>query len=82
MKKLLEFLITSIVSHPEKVVIQESQEGDFVNLHLSAHPDDIKIIIGRQGRTIRAIRNLIRTKAAKQNLKVNLIIEEKPKITG
>lgn len=82
MKKLLEFLVTSIVSHPDKVTIEESQEGDFVNLHLSVHPDDIKIIIGRQGRTIRAIRNLIRTKAAKQNLKVNLIIEEKPPITG
>jgi len=77
MKKLLEFLITSIVGHPNKVKIQENQEGDFVNLSLKTHPDDIKIIIGREGRTIRAIRNLIRTKAAKQGKKVNLIIEEK-----
>lgn len=77
MKKLLEFLITSIVSHPNKVKIQENQEGDFVNLSLKTHPDDIKIIIGREGRTIRAIRNLIRTKAAKQGKKINLIIEEK-----
>jgi predicted RNA-binding protein YlqC (UPF0109 family) len=78
MKKLLEYLVTSIVSYPDEVKIQENQEGDFVNLSLKTHPDDIKIIIGRQGRTIRAIRNLIRTKAAKQGKKVNLIIEEKP----
>lgn len=81
MKKLLEFLIASIVSHPDEVKIQENQEGDFVNLSLKTHPDDIKIVIGRQGRTIRAIRNLIRTKASKLGLRVNLIIEENPKIT-
>lgn len=76
MEKLLEFLIKSIVNHPQEVSISKNTEDDFLNLTIKANPEDIKIIIGRAGRTIRAIRNLLRVVAIKQGKKVNLTIQE------
>lgn len=76
MKKLLEFLVKSIVVHPEDITIQEKKEGDLSNLQLKVHPEDIKIVIGRDGQTIKAIRHLLRIKAFKKKKKFNLILEE------
>lgn len=76
MKQLLEFLIQSIVNYPQEVTIQEEIGGDAANLTIKANPEDIKVIIGRNGRTIKAIRNLLWVIAAKQGKKVNIAIEE------
>lgn len=77
MKKLLEFLVTAIVKYPDLVTIEEKQEGEVINFYLNVHPEDIKLIIGRNGKTIRAVRNLLRLKAMKQGMRVNLTLEEK-----
>lgn len=76
MKQFLEFLIPSIVNYPQEVTIREEIEGNAANLTIKANPEDIKVIIGRNGRTIRAIRNLLWIIAAKQGKKVNLAIQE------
>ncbi len=81
MKTLLKYLITAIVKHPDEVEIKESKIGEVVNFSLKIHPEDIKFVIGRQGKTIRAIRNLLRLRAAKDNLKVDLNIEEEQQKT-
>jgi predicted RNA-binding protein YlqC (UPF0109 family) len=75
MKKLLEFLIKSIVSHPKEVKIEESSQDGILNYAISAHPDDIKIIIGKKGRTIRSIRELAKIKTIFNKKKINLKIE-------
>ena len=75
MKKLLEFLVKSIVTHPQKVKIEESSQGDFLDYVISAHPDDIKLIIGKKGRTIRSIRELAKIKTIFNKKKINLKIE-------
>lgn len=75
MKPFLEFLIQAIVRYPREVIIQEKVEGEMVNLTVKANPEDIKVIIGRQGRTIKAIRNLLWVVAAKQGQKINLGLE-------
>ena len=76
MKKLLEFLVKSIVSHPQAVRIEEQKEENYLNLILKADPEDLKIIIGKNGRTIRALRELTRVKAINQGKKVNIEIQE------
>lgn len=76
MKPLLEFLIQSIVNYPQEVSIEEKIEAEVVSLTIKANPEDIKVIIGRNGRTIKAIRILLWVVAAKQGKKVNLVIEE------
>lgn len=76
MEKLLEFIVTSIVQKPKKVKIEKEGGEGFVNLRLKVDPEDLKIVIGKRGRTIRAIRNLLRLKAIKEGVRVNLELEE------
>ena len=76
MKKLLEFLVKSIIDHPQEVKIDEQKETNFVNFILHVHPEDIKIVIGKNGRTIKSLRELIRIRALKEGVRVNLQLQE------
>lgn len=76
MKKLLEFLTKAIVSHPEDVVVEEKKEEEQFNLNLQVNPEDIKIIIGKNGRTIKALRELLKIKAIKDKKRVNLNLNQ------
>lgn len=76
MERLLEFIIQSIVEKPKKVKIKKEEKEGIVNFFLKVDPDDLKIVIGKRGRTIRAIRNLLRLKAIKEGMRVNLELEE------
>lgn len=76
MKKLLEFLLKAIVDHPDDVVVEEKEEEGQLNLNLQANPEDIKIIIGKNGRTIKALREILKIKAIKEKRKVNLNLNQ------
>lgn len=77
MKKLLEYLVRELVSKPKGVQIKETKEEDgTVHLSLSVSPDDMGMIIGKGGRTIMAIRSLVKTTAAKAGKKVFLELKE------
>ena len=77
MKDLLTFLVKNIVKHPDKVSITESagQEGE-INLELRVSPEDMGLVIGKGGKVIKSIRNLLRTKAILENKRVNLLLDE------
>jgi len=74
MKKLLEFLVKSIVDHPKDVKVKEEKNGEELILNLEANPEDIKIIIGKSGKTIRAIREIIKIKAIQEKIRVDINI--------
>ncbi len=76
MKTLLEFLVKSIVEKPEKVKIKEAEKEGFSEYLIKVAPEDMKIVIGKNGQTIRAIRILAKTKAIKQKKRVNIKLEE------
>lgn len=77
MKELLEYLAKGLVSKPKEVKISETKEEDgTVHLSLSVSPDDMGMIIGKGGKTITAIRSLVKTAAAKAGKKVFLELEE------
>ena len=76
MEKLLEFIVQSIVQNPDKVKIKKEEKENFIDFRLEVDPEDIKIVIGKKGRTIRAIRNLLRLRAMKEGVQVNLQLEE------
>lgn len=59
MKELVEFIARSLVDHPDEVRVDELRRQDSTVLELQVAPDDLGRVIGRQGRTARAIRNLI-----------------------
>lgn len=77
MKDLLEHLVKKLVSNPKKIKITESKKDDgVVHLSLSVHPEDMGIIIGKNGKNITAIRSLLKTAATKQGRKVFLELKE------
>jgi len=76
MEKLLELIIKSIVQKPKEIKIKKEEKEGFVNFKLKVDPEDLKIVIGKKGRTIRAIRNLLRLRAIKEGVRVNLELEE------
>lgn len=81
MKELLQFLVESIVFKPEKVSIEKQKENEagLIELIIHVHPDDLKIVIGKGGRTIKAIRELVKIKALQEKKKVQVNIQEEPK---
>ena len=58
-RELLELLAKALVDKPEAVDIVEVEEPDEVVLELRVDPSDIGRIIGKQGRTVRALRTVI-----------------------
>lgn len=79
MKELLEYIVKSLVSKPDDVQIQEEHQENTVSLNLSVNPEDMGMIIGKGGQTIRAIRKLLIARAmADGNLRVFLVLNEQP----
>mgnify|MGYP001581606121 CR=1 FL=1 len=72
----LEYVITALVDHPEKVVIARSVDEMGVLLTLTVAPEDMGKIIGRDGNIAKAIRTLLRVVGMKHNARVNLKIHE------
>ena len=76
MKDLLEFLTKSIVDYPQDIIIEEKEEAGQIDLNLKSNPEDIKIIIGKKGRTIKAIRELLKIRAIKEKKKINFNLNQ------
>lgn len=74
--KLLEYLTKEIVSKPDAVKVDEEEKEGTVRLLLSVDPEDMGLIIGKNGRTISAVRSLVKTAATKAGKEVFLELEE------
>ncbi len=75
-QEFLEYLVKSIVNHPDDVKIDRKVDEMGVLLTLKVNPQDVGQIIGRQGSTAKAIRTLVRIVGLKNSARVNLKIEE------
>jgi len=75
-KDFLEFIVKALVDHPDDVKIDRKVDEMGVLLSLKVHPEDMGQIIGKEGSTARAIRNLVRIVGLKNHARVNLKIEE------
>ena len=76
MKDTLIFLLSRIVDHPGDLVVDESVTNDKTMLTIHANQEDLGKIIGKSGRIIRSIRDLIKLMAAKQGVYVDVVIAE------
>jgi len=79
MKDLLNYIVTSLVNKPDSVQIDEERLDGTINLNLSVDPEDMGIVIGKSGQTIRAIRKLLTIRAIGENVRVNLQLVEPEK---
>ncbi len=72
LQKLLVVLARSLVEEPEAVEVSGTETGSRVDLELRVLPEDMGKIIGRQGRTIRAIRTVVKAASVKLGKRVNV----------
>lgn len=74
--EFVEFVVKSIVDHPDEVKAERrvDEMGVLVTLHV--HPEDMGMVIGRDGSTAKALRTLLRVVGARNNARVNLKISE------
>jgi len=70
MDELLEFLAKSLVDEPDAVSVESIEEEDALVLELRVAEDDTGQVIGRRGRTISALRTVIRAVGASQDQRV------------
>lgn len=81
MKQLVEFLAGSLVEYKEEVRVSQAQSEGKMLLSLCVHPDDLGKVIGKKGRTVKAIRVLISAFASLQGQSVSLQVIEPEKNT-
>ncbi len=75
-QEFLEYVVKSIVNHPEQVKVERTVDDRGVLLTLSVGQEDMGYIIGREGQTARALRILLKIVGAKANARVNMRIYE------
>ena len=75
-KELVEYIAKSLVDSPDQVEVREAEGEQGAVLELSVSHEDLGKIIGKQGRTARAIRTLLGAVSAKTKKRVVLEIIE------
>jgi len=77
MKELIEFIARSLVENPDAVTVSETEEADgSILVQLAAAQEDMGRIIGKQGRTAKAMRTLLNAKATRESRRASLQIME------
>lgn len=74
--EFLEYIVKELVDNPKDVKVERKVDEMGVLLSLTVNPADMGQIIGREGSTAKAIRNLVRIVGLKNHARVNLKIEE------
>ena len=71
-KKLITHIVKSIVVEQDKVRVEDQTNGTTYVVHIWVAQDDMKRIIGKEGRVIKAIRALINSLSSAQQVDVVL----------
>ncbi|GAB3793847.1 KH domain-containing protein [Virgibacillus kimchii] len=73
MKALIETIVTSLVDHPEDIVVDEKEEESKIVYHLTVNQEDVGKVIGKNGRIAKAIRTVVY--AAKSDEKKRIYLD-------
>jgi len=65
MKDLIEFTAKALVDYPEQVEVSEVEGSQTSVIELKVAKDDLGKVIGKQGRTARAMRTILSAASAK-----------------
>lgn len=77
MKEVLEYLARALVDEPDAVQVNEIEGDGSVILQLKVAPDDMGKVIGKRGRTVKALRTVVRAAGSRQDLTTMVeIVEE------
>ncbi len=76
MRDVIEMIVKALVDDSESVDIREVEQRGATLIEVRVAPNDVGKIIGKQGRTIRALRSLARIAGTKKNRRYLLEIVE------
>lgn len=76
MKDLLAYLVKSLSENPDAIVIEEQTEGSVVNFTVRVPQPEMGRVIGKAGKTAKAIRILVNTVAYRLNRRANVAFQE------
>jgi predicted RNA-binding protein YlqC (UPF0109 family) len=76
MKELISFIATKLVDEPDVVHVEQHEEEGAVTVELRVAKEDLGKVIGKQGRTARAMRTVLAAMAAKEEKRSRLEILE------
>ncbi|MBU1110674.1 KH domain-containing protein [Patescibacteria group bacterium] len=84
MQDLIEFILKQITNHPDEIEVSVEKETDInqVRFNVLLNPEDMGIVIGKDGRTIKSIRNLVNIIALPKGINIYLDVKEKGKIAA
>ncbi|MEK7447409.1 MAG: KH domain-containing protein [Patescibacteria group bacterium] len=75
-QEFVEYVVKEIVSNKDAVKVERSIDEKGVLLELTVDAEDMGVIIGKEGKTAKSIRTLLRVLGAKNDSRVNLKIVE------
>ncbi|MDD3481047.1 MAG: KH domain-containing protein [Patescibacteria group bacterium] len=75
-QQFVEMVAKALVEKPDAVKVDRKVDEMGVLLELSVDKEDMGVIIGKEGRTAKALRTLLRVLGAKNDARVNLKIVE------
>ena len=74
MKELIEFIARNLVANPDEVKVEEVSSGRQTVIELTVARGDVGKVIGKQGRTARALRSILKVAATKKGTRAGLEI--------
>ena len=73
-QQFIEYIVKSVVGHPEDVVVERLIDEKGVLLTLTVNPEDLGRVIGKRGVTAQSLRTLLRALGTKNDARYNLKI--------
>lgn len=81
-QQFVEYIVKSVVGHPDDVVVERIIDEKGVLLTLTVHPEDLGRVIGKRGITAQSLRTLLRALGTKNDARYNLKIVNNDGETG
>ena len=69
MEKLVEYIVKSLVDHPDEVKVTSKNDKNAFIIDVKTNEDDIGKVIGKNGRIISSIRTIVKNMSVKSNKK-------------
>ena len=81
-QQFVEYVVKTLVSHPDDVVVERAIDEKGVLLTLTVNPEDLGRVIGKRGNTAQSVRTLLRALGAKNDARYNLKIVNNDGFSG